>query len=197
MKAHASFCQNSPSGMRISSFGTLSQSKSGSSSAAVLGSFSRNEAVGVVGSRNGWYQVSAKGVTGWVRGDLLKVYDGRITDLRTGRYDTNAVKWACLMGIAGAAGGDFRAGDSILRQDMAVMLYRYARAYGAPLSGVASGGFRDDASLSAYAREAVYALMGAGIISGTGGGHFQPQSTATRAQVAQIFLNYQNWWEKS
>jgi endo-1,4-beta-xylanase len=107
-----------------------------------------------------------------------------------GKYYTNAVKWASLTGVASGSGGLFRGGDDILRQDMAVMLYRYAALRGISLSAAGSDSFTDDGTIASYAREAVYALRNAGIISGMGDGSFVPGGTATRAQVAQIFRNF-------
>ena len=46
------------------------------------------------------------------------------------------------------------------------------------------------ASSSSAKRTAVYALQQAGVINGMGDGTYAPQSSATRAQVAQIFMNF-------
>ncbi|MGI6028710.1 MAG: S-layer homology domain-containing protein [Candidatus Heteroscillospira sp.] len=105
-----------------------------------------------------------------------------VPESESGEYYTNAVKWARSMGIV--EDGDFRAGDSITREDMAVMLHRYA---GLPKS---SGRFNDHSDISPYAREAVYALKSAGILSGLPDGRFAPKATATRAEVAQLFRNF-------
>lgn len=157
---------------------------------AILGYFDLYDCVAILGSSGDWYQISSGDAIGWIRGDLLWIYDGRITDLKEGQYYTNAVKWACVMGIAGSSGGNFRAEDSILRQEMAAMLYNYARANGISLPTGSSDSFTDDGKIADYARNAVYALKNAGIISGMGDGSFAPSGTATRAQVAQIFLNF-------
>lgn len=157
----------------------------------VLGHFDMYTPVSVVESNGDWHKVTSGSLTGWIRGDLLWIYDGRITGLPEGEYYTNAVKWACVLGIAGSSGGDFRASDSILRQDMAVMLYNYANAFSISItSNGSSGNFTDSAQISSYATDAVYALRNAGIISGMGDGSFSPTGTASRAQVAQIFLNF-------
>ncbi|MGE4354591.1 MAG: S-layer homology domain-containing protein [Oscillospiraceae bacterium] len=158
----------------------------------ILGYFDNNTPVNILGKDGSWYKVSIQGQTGWIRGDLLRIYDGEITDLAEGQYYTNYVKWASLVGIAGANGGNFRADNCILRQDMAVMLYNYAKAYGLSLPQAGSSYFTDDSTISSYADDAVYALKSTGIISGMGDGSFNPLGNATRAQVAQIFLNFNN-----
>ena len=46
--------------------------------------------------------------------------------------------------------------------------------------------FADDAKISRYAKDAVYACQQAGIIDGMTETEFAPKETATRAQVAKI-----------
>ena len=163
-----------------------------STSSDILGYFDIFTPVSIIASEGDWHQVNVQDQTGWIRGDLLRIYDGRITNLADGQYYSNYVKWACLMGIAGSSGGDFRPNDSILRQDMAVMLYNYSSAYNYELPSTSGSSFTDDVSISSYAVDAVYALRNASVISGMGDGSFSPQGTAARVQVAQIFLNFNN-----
>ena len=46
--------------------------------------------------------------------------------------------------------------------------------------------YRDEQDIAGYAREAVEALMRAGVMQGTGSGEFQPFRQATRAEAAVI-----------
>ena len=151
----------------------------------------KNTVVQVLGSDSGWYQIKYNGVTGYIRSDLMKAYGGAFTDLAAGQYYSAAAQWASLTGIA--AGSRFNANAAITREDMCLMLYRCAGVCGKTLPAAnAATVFTDDASISADAKTAVYALQRAGVVSGTGNGAFSPKGSATRAQVAQIFLNYQN-----
>lgn len=145
--------------------------------------------VQILGTSDSWYKIQYGTVTGYIRSDLLKVYGGTFTDLSSGQYYTAAVQWSALTGIA--SGTSFRAESSITREDMCLMLYNYARFAGKTIPAEqAKTTFSDDASISSQARAAVYALQQAGVISGMGDGSFSPKGSATRAQVAQIFMKF-------
>ena len=67
------------------------------------------------------------------------------------------------------------------------MLQRYAQTAGIQIPDMEAGiTFDDDATISSYAKEAVYGLQKAGIVSGDINGRFYPKSSATRAQAAKI-----------
>ena len=53
--------------------------------------------------------------------------------------------------------------------------------------------FTDNSVMDSYEIEMVSALYNAGIISGNPDGAFSPDSTITRAEVAQILSNYAQW----
>ncbi|WP_020620927.1 S-layer homology domain-containing protein [Paenibacillus daejeonensis] len=85
--------------------------------------------------------------------------------------------------VKGDADGRFRPDDRITREEIAVMLWR-ALALPADSGGTAE--FSDRASVSLWAREAVYAMQQAGILSGYPDGRMLPQGLATRAEAAQL-----------
>lgn len=106
----------------------------------------------------------------------------------TGGWYAEAVSWAAGRNIiTGYAGGEFRPDGEITREQLAVMLYRYA---GSPAVSGSSLPFSDAASVSGYAREAIAWASANGIMSGKGGGVLDPQGGATRAEVAQMLLNF-------
>lgn len=154
----------------------------------------RNTAVQVLSRSGDWYQVKYGTVTGYIRQDLIKVYNGNYTDLISGRYYSPYAEWTYLTGVAnGVAGSTFEADSNITREHMCMMLYNYAVAYGKTLpKTVERSTFSDDASISNGAKAAVYALQEAGVINGMGEGVFSPKGTATRAQVAQIYMKFAN-----
>ena len=84
----------------------------------------------------------------------------------------------------------------ITREQLAAMLYRYARRKGlvraAPYADLS--GFADAASVSAYAEEALQWAVANGILTGMGG-KLCPQGNATRAQVAQILYRLCEKWD--
>ena len=80
-------------------------------------------------------------------------------------------------------------GEPITRQDMAVMLDRYAQQFGIVLgTDNAAVTFTDEADIAAYALPAVQALQRAGVINGMPDGSFQSKEPTTRAETAEILF---------
>ncbi len=98
------------------------------------------------------------------------------------------VAWAKEKGVvSGTGNGMFSPDSNITRQDMAVMIARYANSLSAEIPSMeAPIEFGDRASIASYAVDAVQKLQEAGIISGDVNGNFYPQSNATRAQAAKM-----------
>ena len=71
------------------------------------------------------------------------------------------------------------------------MFYRYAQKVGLDLTvdGDAATGYADFTDVSSWAKEAMIWAVDKGIIKGTGKG-LDPKADATRAQVAQIVMNF-------
>lgn len=90
--------------------------------------------------------------------------------------------------VNGMSETEFGVGQSISREQMAVMIYRAAQKLGVSLSG-GEVSFTDMDAVSDYAKEAVLALAGAKIVNGLGDGSFAPGASATRAQSAQLLYN--------
>ena len=80
----------------------------------------------------------------------------------------------------------FGVGQSVSRCDFAVIIRNAARTCGIVLPEHETEAFADDSDIPLYAKNAVYALYGAEIIKGTGGGAFSPNEPVTRAQAAEI-----------
>jgi len=89
-------------------------------------------------------------------------------------------------GIITGYGETFGTGNTITREDMAVISLRSLEYLGMGLDSGVYASFADEADVSSYAVDAVYALKNAGIINGMGNGSFVPKSNATRAQAAKI-----------
>ncbi len=110
------------------------------------------------------------------------------TDVVAGEWYVPFIAAAAQKGIvSGHEDGSFGIGQSITRQEMAVMAYRAADAAGIALAAdLPAEAFVDGADIAAYAKDAVTAMQQAGIINGVDGGRFAPNETATRAQAAKI-----------
>ena len=126
--------------------------------------------------------------------DLSGYTASKFSDVAIGTWYGPAVAWAADKGITGGVGeGKFAPDKSITREEMAVMLYKYMKVKGITLPATGSSEpFSDSASFSPWAVDAIADMRRLGLISGAGGNRYNPQGTATRAEVAQIFLNYLN-----
>ena len=113
------------------------------------------------------------------------------TDVASGAYYANAVAWASANGIVtGYSNGKFGPNDKITREEFAAILYRYAQYKKYDVSASASlDGYTDAQSISSYAVPAVQWACGAGVMNGSNG-RLTPKSGVTRAQVAQLLMNF-------
>lgn len=118
------------------------------------------------------------------------------TDVADDAWYTKAVIWAANNGIVnGVAKNTFAPDDSITREQIAAMLYRYAGAEAAKEDKLSA--FPDAAKVSDWAKEALNWAVAGGLINGVadanGTANLEPQATATRAQIATILMR---WLEK-
>lgn len=113
------------------------------------------------------------------------------SDVKAGVWYAPNVEWAAQNGIVnGTGGGKFSPGKSVTREQMAVILYNYAKFTNCDLT-VRAGlleQFPDGNKVSNYAKYPMEWAITHGIINGSGG-KLDPSGTATRAQVAQIFYS--------
>lgn len=103
---------------------------------------------------------------------------------------SDAQKWAVSAGISD--GSDPNAG--ITREQMATILWRYAKYKGMDVSGADEDvltGYQDAAAVSDWAAEAMRWACGAGLINGSAGA-LLPGNTADRAQTAVILMRFLN-----
>lgn len=116
-------------------------------------------------------------------------------DVDPAAYYAEAIRWSTSESIAGGYGnGSFGPDDPITREQLAVMLHRYAQHQGYDVSigentNILS--YADAFTVSEYAVSALQWACGAGIISGTGDGStLSPGGSATRSQVAMILMRF-------
>lgn len=114
------------------------------------------------------------------------------TDVASGAYYTDAVAWAAWNGIVtGYDSSTFGPNDPITREQMAAILYRYARFQGYDVSGQSGlTGFADASAVHNYARVAMAWANRAGLITGKDGNRLDPLGRATRAEVAAILQRF-------
>ena len=113
-------------------------------------------------------------------------------DVKENVYYTEAVRWAAHNGIvSGYSSAKFAPNDSITREQMASILYRYTQYKNRDVSGRADiSNYNDKNEISNYALTAIQWACDAGIINGITTTTLSPKGTTTRAQVAQMFKEY-------
>ena len=113
-------------------------------------------------------------------------------DVAAGLWYSDAVIWAAHNGIVQGVGGNlFAPEQNITREQIAVIMLRYAGAANKILPEIyQAAAFADGRAISDWADEAVMAIRGAGIIFGRPGNLFDPQGIATRAEASAILRRF-------
>jgi hypothetical protein len=113
--------------------------------------------------------------------------ENTFTDVAADKWYATAVTWAAQAGVVeGNGDGTFSPDVYIKRQDLAVMLWRYA---GKPEATLTSLSFTDAAEASDYAQAALLWAAETGIVEGNNG-KLSPKGNATRAQAATMIMRY-------
>ena len=116
------------------------------------------------------------------------------TDVATGRYYSTAVAWAARNGIVeGMTSTTFAPDQAITREQLASILYRYAKWLGFSGYGSDISGYTDAGKVSSYAYDAMSWAVRSGVVTGTSARVLDPQGTASRAAAAQMFMNFYNY----
>ena len=113
-------------------------------------------------------------------------------DVPAGQWYTDAVNWAAANQIVkGTSATTFAPNDSITREQMAAILYRYAQYKGYDVTKKADlSGYSDNGQVSAYAKDALAWANAAKLINGMTNTTLAPQGNATRAQVSAILHRF-------
>lgn len=115
-------------------------------------------------------------------------------DVPDGQWYTDGTIWAGQLNVVtGKGDNQFDPFSNVTRQEIAVILYRYAAQMGYDVSRSADlSPFGDEDAVAAWAREAVTWAVGAGILSGSGG-LLLPNGDATRAEVSAMLHRFAVW----
>lgn len=124
--------------------------------------------------------------------DLSGYTSVHFLDVKDSDWFAKPVEWAAQHDLTnGADIYMFAPTQSITREQAVTFLYRYAQKTN-NLTDEGRGGkaFRDYASVSSWAKEAVDWAVAHGILNGDAQKRLNPRGTATRAEMAQIFVNF-------
>nr|WP_315020340.1 M20/M25/M40 family metallo-hydrolase [uncultured Aminipila sp.] len=111
------------------------------------------------------------------------------TDVDSSLWYGAPVTWANSNGVVtGFEGNKFMPNGDITREQLACILYRYAKYKKADMTVKGNlNNFSDHSQVASYAEEAVAWAVGTGTITGKSGNLLDPKGSATRAEVAAMF----------
>ncbi len=116
------------------------------------------------------------------------------SDVTSGAYYENAIAWAKENGIvSGVSEVLFAPEESITREQIATIIYRFAKLKGYDVDVVNNAdisSYQDSDSISAYAKDAFSYVVGSGLLKGKTATTLNPQDVATRAEMATILKRF-------
>lgn len=124
-------------------------------------------------------------------------YENRFSDVEDNEYYTDAVLWASSSEVGVICGytegplqGKFGPADPLTREQMATMLYRYAKYKGEDVSAVSElDEFPDKEAVSAFAYQAMSWAVERGLVKGDQG-KLNPRNEVNRVVAATIIQRY-------
>ncbi|WMJ77506.1 S-layer homology domain-containing protein [Sedimentibacter sp. MB35-C1] len=119
--------------------------------------------------------------------------DASFSDVTEGKYYEDAVNWGVENDIVkGYGNGNFGPTDTITREQMAAILYRYSqfKGYDTTQGGMAVQKFSDYDMISDWALESVTWSVNAKLMSGKDNNVIDARGEATRAEVATILMHF-------
>ncbi len=121
-----------------------------------------------------------------------KTNNQRFSDVPIGLWYTDAVAWAAENNIvSGVSENKFAPDEDITREQMALIIYRFAKMQGYNVSDVADlSSFADTDDVSDWALDAIKWANKTELVNGTSETTLSPKATATRAQVAAILMRF-------
>ena len=124
-------------------------------------------------------------------------YTDKFPDVEDGLWYTSAILWAADKGIVTGYSntGKFGPSDNITREQMAVMMFRYAKYKGIDTTETKSlSSFPDGDKVQVFAVDGMKWCTAKGIISGKGEEpkSLEPQGNTNRAECATIISRYTN-----
>lgn len=114
-------------------------------------------------------------------------------DVNNGAWYAESISWAATRGVVrGYTPETFAPNDTITREQLAVMLARYAQLIG--LDTAADPGalaeYTDGSATGSWATEGVAWCLEQGIVQGKGNGRLDPSANVTRAEVALMLQRF-------
>lgn len=120
-------------------------------------------------------------------------YTGSFKDVKSNHWANKYINWAVEAEIVnGYPDNTFKPNQAVSRQEMAVMVTKFANAMGRKMNAVNSAvTFSDSKSIAKFAAESVKTCQQAGVINGYAiDNTFRPRGLATRAEAAAMYSKF-------
>lgn len=119
------------------------------------------------------------------------------TDVKSGNWYADSVSWAARKGVvAGITKTKFGPNQSITRQQIIAILYRYANMKGVNTKARKSlSNFTDYSKVSSYAKVPLQWANALGLLESKTGGKLQPAGNVTRGEICGILVGYLDFAE--
>jgi len=127
-----------------------------------------------------------------LEGSPLTNASSKFRDVKASDYYANAVSWAAKNNIvAGYTMDDFAPNESITREQLATILFRYAKYRGMGVDSRANiDSYSDFEDVSYYAKTALSWANSVGLIRGVSEDYLDPSGSAKRCQIATILMRF-------
>ena len=125
-------------------------------------------------------------------------YTKKFTDVPDKKWYTNAILWANENGIvSGYTDSSYGVKDNITREQLAVMMYRYAVYKGYPVDETAPlDEFKDHEKIGSYAKNALSWAVGSKLINGKEEGTIlDPKGVASRSETAAVLKRFVDYYD--
>lgn len=122
-------------------------------------------------------------------------YYMQYSDVEEGKWYTEAIRWAAAEKlIQGYPDGEFKPSRNITREELAVILFKYAKYKGVDTEKMSEDvntlSFNDIFEVNSWAAEAMHFSIAADIIQGNGKDCVLPKANASRAEAAIMIYRF-------
>jgi len=119
--------------------------------------------------------------------NFTEMSDQNFKDVPAGAWYASEISKAVAAGaLVGGGNGGIAPLEVITREQAALIVFRLFQV---PAASGSAAPFADDADISSWAKEAVYAMKASGYVEGTPQGAFQPKKALTRAEAVKMINN--------
>ena len=119
--------------------------------------------------------------------------ESAFADVPEHMWYTQSINWAAKNQIvSGVSSTEFEPDADITREQMALILYRYAAfcGYDNEVSGEKNLSYQDGSQVSEYAKDAIAYVVASGVMNGKSDKMLAPLDGATRAEVATMLMRF-------